>query len=114
MVKAQYRVIDGVMLFAGSAMKLGHVSRTMCIDAARKLILTDRIEAEMDEGDGGDHFEQSVTYERIERNPTLQPGTFEFRPPAGAKERVRPAHRPRPCRRLRNRQGPRTTEHNQR
>ncbi len=91
MVQAQYRVVDGVMLFPGMAMKLGHVSRTMCIDADRKLILTDHIEAEMDEGDEPRHFEQSVTYERIERNPNLKPATFAFRPPAGAKEQVRPA-----------------------
>ncbi len=91
MVQAQYRLIDGVMSFPGATIKLGHVSRTLCIDTNRKLLLTDHIEADPDLGVGAQHFEQSVTYERIERNPTLKPGTFEFRPPAGAKERVQPA-----------------------
>ena len=90
-VKAQYRVIDGVMLYPGATIKLGHVSRTLCIDTNRKLLLTDHIEADTDLGLGPQHVEQSVTYERIERNPSLKPGTFEFRPPAGAKERVQPA-----------------------
>ena len=96
MVHAQYRVVDGVMLFPGLAMKLGHASRTMCIDTARKLILTDHIEAETELAGPGEpgHIEQSVSYERIERNPTLKPGTFEFLPPAGAKERVEPAPAP--------------------
>jgi len=92
MVQAQYRVVDGVMLFPGMNMKVGRVSRTMCIDAARKLILTDHIEAEqeLEEPGGPSHLEQTVTYQRIERNPTLKPGTFEFHPPADAKERVEP------------------------
>ena len=83
-VKARYRVIPDLMVPPILVLKLGRVSRTMCIDRARKLILSDHMEADMDAGPLPDHIDQTVSYDRIERNPDLPASLFEFHPPEGA------------------------------
>ena len=84
-VEAQYRVIKDVMIPPGMVAQVGRVSRRMCIDPARKLILSDRLEADLDAGPVPYHVLETVTYERIERNPDLPEALFEFQPPEAAK-----------------------------
>jgi TonB-like protein len=84
-VEARYRVVKELLLFPGMVAKIGRVSRQMCIDPARKLILRDRLEADLNAGPDGDHIVETVTYDRIERNPALSAALFEFQPPTGSK-----------------------------
>jgi len=84
LVQALYRVIKDVMVPPAPVVSIGRVSRTMCVDPARKLILEDRLEAEWDPGPNGIHLTETVTYDKIERNPDLSPALFEFHPPEGA------------------------------
>ena len=84
-VNAEYRVIEDYMLLPGMVSSMGRVKRTMCIDTARRLILRDRLEAEMDSGGSRDLVIETITYDRIERNPNLPAGLFELDLPADAK-----------------------------
>ena len=83
MVRARYRVIPDLTVPPYMVLKLGRVSRTMCIDQARKLILSDHLEADMDAGPLPYHIDETVTYDRIERNPDLPASLFEFHPANG-------------------------------
>ncbi len=83
-VEAQYRVIDAVTILPGMVQKIGRVRRTMCIDPARKLILRDHLEADIDAGPDRYDIVQTTTYERIELNPELPADFFEFHAPPGA------------------------------
>ncbi len=83
-VQAQYRVIDDFMIPPGMVGKIGRVSRTMCVDPVRKLILRDRLEADLDAGPDGYHVIETISYDRIELNPDLPSALFEFHPPEGA------------------------------
>jgi len=103
-VEALYRVIEDVKISPGVIGKIGRVSRKMCIDEGRKLILTDRLEADEEAGSHPPHIVEAVSYDRIERNPRLSPVLFEFHPPEGFTEMHRPKEptsvpdsRPRPC-----------------
>jgi len=88
-VEAQYRLIRDLTLTAGMVSKTGRVSRRMCIETSRKLILTDHFEIDT-LGPDRYHSEINVTYDRTERNPALADELFEFRPPTGASEIVPP------------------------
>jgi TonB family protein len=92
-VEAVYRVINEVMVVPGITGKIGRVSRTLCIDEVRKLILTDRLEADLDGNEHPPHLVESVSYDRIERNPNLPAALFEFHAPEGATE-MRPPEPP--------------------
>jgi TonB family protein len=83
-VHAHYRVIRDLMVPPGMAGKIGRVDRRMCIDRTRKLILWDQFEADMDAGPERYHILETVTYDRIERNPDLPATLFDFQPPEGA------------------------------
>lgn len=86
-VEARYRVVNELMIPPGMVVKLGRATRRMCIDRARNLILRDRFEADTDAGPDRHHIVQTVTYDRIERNPPLLAALFEFKPPRNAKPR---------------------------
>ncbi len=83
-VEARYRVINHLMIFPGLVAKVGRVSRTMCIDPERKLILRDHLEADLSANEDSDELVETITYQTIESNPDLPPETFEFHPPRGA------------------------------
>ncbi len=84
-VEARYRVVNALMVPPGTVVKLGRVTRRMCIDRARNLILRDRFEADTDAGPDRYHIAQTVTYERLDRNPTLSATLFDFQPPRNAR-----------------------------
>ena len=84
-VEAKYRVISHLMISAGMVATLARVSRTMCIDPERRLILRDHLEADFSANPGSEGIVETIAYRTIERNPDLPPGTFEFHPPEGAK-----------------------------
>ncbi len=83
-VKAHYRVINDLMVSPGIVRKVGRVDRTMCIDRERKLILRDSVDADLSAEPDHPHVLSTITYDRIERNPDLDPALFEFQPPLGA------------------------------
>jgi outer membrane lipoprotein-sorting protein len=83
-VHAHYRVIKDLMVPPGMVGKIGRVNRHMCIDHARKLILWDQFEADADAGPERYHILETVTYDRIERNPDLPATLFDFQSPEGA------------------------------
>ena len=84
-VEAHYRVIEDLMVPPGMVFKVGRVTRHFCIDPQRKLVLRYRIDADVDATPNADRVKQSVTYDRIELNPTLPEKFFEFQPPSGSK-----------------------------
>jgi len=85
-VKAQYRAIDQLMILPGMVMRIGRVSRTMCIEPTRKLILRDFLDADLDAtGPEDNHIAETITYQRIETDPALAAALFEFHAPEGAK-----------------------------
>jgi TonB family protein len=84
-VEAHYRLIKELMVPPGMVLKLGRVTRRMCIDRARNLILRDRFEADTDAGPDRYHIIQTVTYDRIDRNPPLSAALFDFQPPRNAR-----------------------------
>jgi len=75
-VEAHYRVVKELMVPPGMILKLGRVTRRMCIDRRRNLILRDRFEADTDAGPDRYHIVQTVTYDRIDRNPPLSAALF--------------------------------------
>jgi TonB family protein len=93
-VEAHYRVIQDVMVPPGLVLKLGRVTRRMCIERARHLILRDRFEADTDAGPDRYHIVQTVTYARIERNPPLPEALFDFKAPSNARLHQDPAPPP--------------------
>ena len=93
-VEAHYRVVNELMVPPGIVLKLGRVTRRMCIDRARHLILRDRFEADTDAGPDRYHIVQTVTYARIERNPPLSAALFDFQPPGNARLHQDPAPPP--------------------
>ena len=84
-VEAHYRVVKELMVPPGMILKLGRVTRRMCIDRTRNLILRDRFEADTDAGPDRYHIVQTVTYDRIDRNPPLSATLFDFQPPRNAR-----------------------------
>jgi len=93
-VEAHYRVVKDLMVPPGMILKLGRVTRRMCIDRTRNLILRDRFEADTDVGPDRYHIVQTVTYDRIDRNPTLPVSLFDFLPPRNARLYQDPAPPP--------------------
>jgi TonB family protein len=83
-VEAHYRIVKALMVPPAMILKLGRVTRRMCIDPTRHLILRDRFEADTDAGPDRYHIVQTVTYDRINRNPTLPASLFDFQPPRNA------------------------------
>jgi hypothetical protein len=63
----------------------------MCIDRRRNLILRDRLEADTDAGPDRYHIVQTVTYDRIDRNPPLSAALFDLQPPRNARLHQDPA-----------------------
>ncbi len=95
-VESKYRQIRDVTIAPGVVSTVGRSSRRFCIDEARKLVLTDHIEAALEAGPHPSYLVVDVTYGRIERNPILPPSTFERQPPQGYAEVVRPVQPPAP------------------
>jgi TonB family protein len=93
-LEAHYRVVKALMVPPGMILKLGRVTRRMCIDRSRNLILRDRFEADTDAGPDRYHIVQTVTYDRIDRSPPLSAALFAFQPPRNAKLRQDPAPPP--------------------
>ena len=93
-VEAHYRVVKELMVPPGMILKLGRVTRRMCIDRTRNLILRDRFEADTDAGPDRYHIVQTVTYDRIDRNPPLSAALFDFQPPRNARLHQDPAPPP--------------------
>lgn len=62
--------------------RTGPLTRTMCIDPDRLLLLRDRIVHEVD---SKSHVDMT-TYTTVEENPTLPPDTFQFSPPPNSTE----------------------------
>ena len=98
-VESKYRQIRDVTIAPGVVSTVGRSSRRFCIDEARKLVLTDHIEAALEAGPHPSYLVVDVTYGRIERNPILPPSTFERQPPQGYAEAVRPVQPPGSARR---------------
>jgi TonB family protein len=84
-VQAKYRAIDRFLITPGLVARVGRVSRTMCIEPTRKLILRDRLEADLEAGTDGGHVDETIAYDRIERDPEISASLFDFNPPTGAK-----------------------------
>lgn len=83
-VEAPYRVLDVYVFMMARIVRLGRVSRTLCIDSSAHRVLRDRIEAEVGLGDKSVRFVQTIHYDRIESNPPLEATLFQFHPPVGA------------------------------
>jgi TonB family protein len=90
-VKANYRVIDQFLITPPLVARVGRVSRTMCIEPKRKLILRDHLEADIVASTDGGHVNETITYDRIEPDSEFPASHFDFHPPQGAKLFAPPA-----------------------
>jgi TonB family protein len=95
-VEAKYRQIRDVTIAPGLVGTIGRSTRRLCIDEARKLVLTDHIEAALEAGPHPSYLVVDVTYDRIERNAALPPTLFDLQPPQGYTEIARPVQPPAP------------------
>jgi len=64
---------------------VSRVVRTMCIDRSRRIILREKFESVPDASRPNvPHYAMTITYSRVELNPSLSAELFHFEPPSGS------------------------------
>jgi TonB family protein len=75
---------------------VGRLTRSLCIDPVRHLVLREQLETPPDvRPTGARHYSMTTTYSRIELNASLDASLFQFDPPSGSQQ-VSGSHRTTP------------------
>jgi TonB family protein len=84
LIEASYETTETLLPGVPSA---GRIVRSLCVDPLRHLILRERIEGQPAvTPTGATHFSMTITYSRIELNPSLSASAFQFEPPSGSQQ----------------------------